>query len=51
MEETIFNKKKPRNIYESRYYMTGYTHQISIEPISNDYDNQPHDIAFLLNDI
>jgi hypothetical protein len=31
--------------------MTGYTHQISIVPISNVYDNEPHDIAFFLNDI
>jgi hypothetical protein len=51
LEETIFHKKKPWNIPQSRYCMTCYTHQISIVPISNDYDHQPHDTNFLPNDV
>jgi hypothetical protein len=47
----MFNEKKPGNSPGSRYSMTLSNHQISIEPISNDYDNQPFDITFLRNDI
>jgi hypothetical protein len=27
------------------------SNQKSIEPLSNEYDHQPHDITFLLNDL
>jgi hypothetical protein len=41
--------KKP--VLVKRNHRTGYSNQNSIELISNEYENQPHDITFLLNDI